>query len=266
MKMLKTVLGLAGAVALVLNAGCGSSDCGSGLTSGPAACPTPRPDPVTEVTTNVIYGDNGAVPAESGGYIEFGVPGAGQLSATVDWTFATSMVAIALTTGACDDIEAAFLGQCSHIAPANISRTQKPKTVSGTGLAGGGGASLAPERRHGGRIHGRPRHARDHEDARAARRRARPALRAGPRLGGGEGETRVRPLDGSGGRARVPRTPPGLSAAGHRRMAVLQRLPQPRVDGGQVGTVRRDVLVGVPARAGRSPWSRPRRSCAPGRG
>lgn len=37
-----------------------------------------------------------------------------------------------MTTDACDDAEAVFLGQCSHIGTANISRTMKPKTVSGT--------------------------------------------------------------------------------------------------------------------------------------
>jgi hypothetical protein len=112
---------LAGAIAL--------SACGSDTIVNPPP-PPPPPPPVQE--TIVIFGDSGSIPAETVGYIEFAIPSAGTVAATVDWTFASSMVAIALTTSACDDFEAAFLGSCSHIAPPNISRTQKPKTVSGS--------------------------------------------------------------------------------------------------------------------------------------
>jgi hypothetical protein len=58
------------------------------------------------------------------------------VSATVDWTFASSEVAIALTNNSCATPEAAFSGQCAYIGTPNMSRTQKPKTVSGAGQAG----------------------------------------------------------------------------------------------------------------------------------
>lgn len=112
---------LAGAIALAA--------CGGGTDPTPVPSPTPRP-PVSE--TIVIFADSGPVPAESGGYIDFTIPSAGTVEATVDWTFASSQVAIAMTTAACDDFEAAFLGQCSQIGTPNLSRTMKPKTVSGT--------------------------------------------------------------------------------------------------------------------------------------
>jgi len=132
---------LAGALVLAIVLGACSSDEGpncAGNPNGPGCPPPPPPPPTTVTETVVIYGDNGSFPAESVGYIPFSIPGPGTVAATVDWTFASSMVATALTTDACDDAEAAFLGQCAHIAAPNISRTQKPKTVSGTvGQAGG---------------------------------------------------------------------------------------------------------------------------------
>ncbi len=79
------------------------------------------------------------MPPDSAVSIDFGIPSAGTVAATVDWTFASSEVWIALTTTACDDVEAAFLGSCSHIGPPNLSRTLKPKTVSGTVTQGGPG-------------------------------------------------------------------------------------------------------------------------------
>lgn len=112
---------LAGAITL--------SACGSDKIVNPPPPPPPTPPPLETV---VIFGDNGPIPAETVGYIEFNIPSAGTVEATVDWTFASSMVAIALTTSACNDFEAAFLSSCSHIGTPNINRTQKPKTVSGS--------------------------------------------------------------------------------------------------------------------------------------
>jgi hypothetical protein len=129
----RTGLVLAGAIALAGAACGGGGNCGSNaMVTGPVATacepapPTPPPPPVSE--TVVIYQNNGPVAAESGVYIDFAIPSAGTVAATVDWTFASSQVAIAMTTGPCDD---PFLGQCSHIGPMNITRSLKPKTVSG---------------------------------------------------------------------------------------------------------------------------------------
>src|SRR5262245_34600480 len=92
---------------LIALAGCGASDSPS-TPSSPA--PTPTPPPVT----TVIYQNSGPVPASSVGYIDFNIPGAGTVNATVDWTFATSQVGIVLTTQACADPQAAFLASCSQ--------------------------------------------------------------------------------------------------------------------------------------------------------
>lgn len=119
---------------LVLAGAMGLSACGGGTDPTPIPSPTPTPPPVQE--TVVIYGDNGPVPAESGGYIAFTIPSAGTVEATVDWTFPTSLVWIAMTTAACDDFEAAFLAQCSHIGTPNLSGS-KPKRVSGPVTQGG---------------------------------------------------------------------------------------------------------------------------------
>lgn len=120
----RTGLVLAGAITL--------SACGSdGPTTPGGGGPSPAPSPATITETIVIFGDNGPVPAEDGGYIDFAIPSAGTVQATVDWTFASSEVAIAMTMASCNDPEQAFLGSCSHIGTPNLTRA-KPKTVSGT--------------------------------------------------------------------------------------------------------------------------------------
>jgi hypothetical protein len=111
---------LAGAISL--------SACGGGTDPTPIPTPTPTPAPVSE--TIVIYGNNGPVPAESGVYIDFAIPSAGTVEATVDWTFPSSMVLVAMTSAACNDAQAAFLGQCSQIGTPNLGLS-KPKRVFG---------------------------------------------------------------------------------------------------------------------------------------
>jgi hypothetical protein len=117
---------------LVLAAAVTLSACGGGTEPTPLPSPTPVPPPVQE--TIVIYGDSGSVPAESAGYIDFTIPGAGLVEATVDWTFASSEVAIAMTTGPCDN---PFAGGCTNIGPMNLTRSLKPKRVSGSVTQGG---------------------------------------------------------------------------------------------------------------------------------
>src|SRR5688572_23941368 len=85
---------LAGVIAL--------SGCGSDGPTGPVT-PSPSPSPITE--TAVIYGDNGTVPADTGIGIDFAIPSGGTVEATVDWTFASSQVWVAMTTNACNDFE-----------------------------------------------------------------------------------------------------------------------------------------------------------------
>ena len=101
--------------------------------STPSTTTTTTPPPVT----TVIYQNGGPVPAQSVGYIDFSIPSAGTVNATVDWTFATSQVGIALTTQACSDAQAAFLASCSQIGTPQFDN-RKPKTVNGSAQGGGG--------------------------------------------------------------------------------------------------------------------------------
>jgi hypothetical protein len=93
---------------------------------------------VTITETTVIYGDNGKVPPDSALYVDFGIPSAGTVEATVDWTFPSSGVWVAMTTPDCNDFVQAFLGQCSHIGSPNVG-SSKPKRVSGSVTQGGPG-------------------------------------------------------------------------------------------------------------------------------
>jgi hypothetical protein len=115
---------LAGAVALAMTLGA----CGSDGPTDPVIETSPSPTPPPPF---VIYGDSGSVPPDSAVYIDFSIPNAGTVAATVDWTFASSDVWLAMTTSACNDFIQAFIGQCSHIGTPNLGNS-KPKTVTGT--------------------------------------------------------------------------------------------------------------------------------------
>ena len=104
------------------------SACGNSGDPPPFTPPTPPPPPVSE--TIVLYENNGPVPAQSGGYLEFAIPSAGTVEATVDWTFASNPVWIAMTAASCNDGEAAFLGDCSQIGNSNLGNS-KPKRIAG---------------------------------------------------------------------------------------------------------------------------------------
>jgi hypothetical protein len=139
MNAMQKSVNLAVALALALTlGGCGGdgNPCENPLSPGCGPSPSPSPSPLSTI---VIYGDSGSVPADTAVSIDFAIPGAGTVAATVDWTFASSEVWVAMTTTACDDVVAAFLGQCSHIGVPNNSSTMKPKTVSGTVAQGGAG-------------------------------------------------------------------------------------------------------------------------------
>ena len=127
--MLRTSrMGLVLAGAIVLPACGGSTD----------PDPIPSPSPVTVTETIVIYGDSGGVPPDSAIAIDFGIPSAGTVAATVDWTFPSSDVWVAMTSPACNDFVQAFLGQCSQIGTPNLGNL-KPKTVTGSVTQGGPG-------------------------------------------------------------------------------------------------------------------------------
>jgi hypothetical protein len=118
-------------VAGLLFAGCG----GGNNPVAPAPTPTPTPAPTTTVIYNVSAGN---LNSGSVGILQFNIPAAGQVAATVDWTFASSPIFIALTTGACggdnptaNDVNNAFAGVCSNIGTPNLS-SSKPKTITGT--------------------------------------------------------------------------------------------------------------------------------------
>jgi hypothetical protein len=111
-------------------AGCGGSNSPS-TPSSPAPTPTPAP------VTTAIYQNSGGVPPMTLVRLDFNIPNAGTVNATVDWTFASSTVAIALTTQACADPSAAFLASCSQIGTPQLD-SRKPKTITGAAQAGGG--------------------------------------------------------------------------------------------------------------------------------
>jgi hypothetical protein len=119
-------------VVAVLFAGCGKG--GGNTPAAPAPTPTPTPAPTTTVIYNVSATN---LEPNNVGILQFSIPAAGQVSATVDWTFASSPIFIALTTSACggdnptqNDVNNAFIGLCSNIGAPNLS-SAKPKTITG---------------------------------------------------------------------------------------------------------------------------------------
>jgi hypothetical protein len=111
---------------LTILPGCGGSN---GVTAASAPAPTPPPPPPAPV---VVYQNSGPVPADSFGYVEFTVSGAGTLAATVDWTFPASVVWVAMTTEACGiQDERVFLGGCPTVGSPSLVPGAKPKTVGG---------------------------------------------------------------------------------------------------------------------------------------
>jgi hypothetical protein len=125
------ILASSALVAGLVLAGCGGD-------SNPVA-PAPTPTPTPATTTTVIYNVSAAnLDPGNVGILQFNIPAAGQVAATVDWTFSSSPIFIALTTSACggdsptvNDVNNAFAGVCSNIGTPNLS-SSKPKTIIGT--------------------------------------------------------------------------------------------------------------------------------------
>ncbi len=112
--------------------------CGGSSPSTPTPSPTPPPTPPPVPT--VVFQDAGPVPADAVIGVAFSVPGPGTLTATVDWTFASSVVWTGLTTNSCafeeSNIERVFLGTCSNLGPP-LMTSAKPKVNVGTATAAG---------------------------------------------------------------------------------------------------------------------------------
>jgi len=105
---------------------------GSDAVTNPVPVATPTPAPVT----TVIVQTGGPLDVDEAAVVDFAVPAAGTIAATVDWTFATNHVITAVTPAACDDVDAAFLGGCAQIGAPRLDMG-KPKTISGAASAGG---------------------------------------------------------------------------------------------------------------------------------
>jgi hypothetical protein len=111
--------------AVLTLAACGGG--GSSPAAPTAAAPAPAPAPVTTVLHQSSY----RIAAEDGGYIDVAIPRTGTIAATVDWTFASSPVWVALTPDTCGDPVSAFFDSCSNIAPSSLFERNKPKTLRG---------------------------------------------------------------------------------------------------------------------------------------
>jgi hypothetical protein len=119
-----------GAVGLVM----GMAACGGSSTPVTPSSPSPTPPPAP--VTTVLYQNSGPIPVNNAVMLDFVIPNAGTVAATVDWTFASNLVIAAVTTQACNDLQSAFLGTCAQIGTPQLD-SRKPKTVSGSAQAGG---------------------------------------------------------------------------------------------------------------------------------
>lgn len=119
---------LALAVALAVQWSCG----GSSTPSRPTAVTTPAPTPQPPV---VVLEGSFSLPA---GFIgvspTISVPSSGVLTVTVDWTFATNDLDIALVRGTCT--EAMFDAETCDVIAFTESATAKPETLTVNVTAG----------------------------------------------------------------------------------------------------------------------------------
>jgi hypothetical protein len=114
------------ALLLVLNA------CGGGGSGSPSPVPTPTPPPPPQV---VASGTGLFIEAEFVGRVPITTTRAGSLEATVDWTFATNDVDVALVRGDCSFDQLIAL-QCPILA-VSASITAKPERIRTDGAAAG---------------------------------------------------------------------------------------------------------------------------------
>jgi len=109
---------LAGALAMGLSA-CGGSDT-------PTAPPAPTPTPCTQ---EVLFQDNGSVPAGWLIYDDFSVPRPGRLDVTMDWTNAESPVGFYLVPANTCSLEE-FNGRSCEFVIRSEPSSAKPRLIS----------------------------------------------------------------------------------------------------------------------------------------
>ena len=117
---------LAGTALAASLAACGGS-------SSPTA-PTPTPVP-TPPPPQVVAQGSDTLEAEFTGRLPFTTTRAGNVEATVDWTYATNDVDVALVQGDCS-FEQAVAQQCTVLA-ISVSTTAKPEKITASNAAAG---------------------------------------------------------------------------------------------------------------------------------
>lgn len=118
---------LVGAALAASLAGCGGSS---------PSQPTPTPTPVpTPPPPQVLAQGGDTLEAEMAGRLPFTTTRAGKLEATVDWTYATNDVDVALVQGDCS-FEQASAAQCTVLA-ISVSTTAKPEKITVNSAAAG---------------------------------------------------------------------------------------------------------------------------------
>ncbi len=106
--------------------------CGGSSPSAPTPTPTPVPTPPPP---QVVAQGNDTLEAEFTGRLAFTTTRAGTLEATVDWTYATNDVDVALVQGDCS-FEQATAQQCTVLA-FSVSTTAKPEKITASNAAAG---------------------------------------------------------------------------------------------------------------------------------
>jgi hypothetical protein len=120
---------LSGAALAASLAACGGGGGGGGPTT-PTATPVPTPTPPV-----VVASGGGQVPGADLGRVAFTTTRTGNLEVTVDWTFATNDVDVALVRGDCSFDQ--FLGQQCTILAFSLSETAKPERIRSDNAAAG---------------------------------------------------------------------------------------------------------------------------------
>jgi hypothetical protein len=126
---MRAVVGMLGCMCVLSLSGCGG---GSDTPTAPKVTPTPTPLPPPQV---VAQGTGLSLESEFVGRVPITTTRAGSLKATVDWTFATNDIDVALVRSNCtfDQFTAA---QC-QILSISASATAKPEVIQADGAAAG---------------------------------------------------------------------------------------------------------------------------------
>ena len=106
--------------------------CGGSSPSTPTPTPTPVPTPPPP---QVLVQGGDTLEAEFTGRLPFTTTRAGMLEATVDWTYATNDLDVALVQGDCS-FEQAAAAQCTVLAISE-STTAKPEKITANSAAAG---------------------------------------------------------------------------------------------------------------------------------